>query len=153
MTATLRAALLGLTLLASAPLLAQASPPPREMMRPGGGPFAAMSREGRRAIQDARHDAMVANRADSDRVAAARGRMLDLVGAERFDAAAFKRAMDDERDAAQAMKARQQGAMLGALQRLSASDRRTFADESRMLRARVEGRLRGGRRAEGMPPL
>ncbi len=160
MIPTFRVALLGMIVAAGVPALAQSTGgmPPREMMlRPGGGPFATMSLEARRMMQDSRHDAMVANRADSDRVAAARDRMLDLLGAERFDAAAFKRAMDDEREASQAMKARQQAATLALVQRLSPADRKAFADGGRALRARVEGRMgmmkrRGPRGGEDLPP-
>ncbi len=107
-----------------------------------GGPLAALSLEGRRTMQDAFHGAMVANRPDQDRVAAARDRVVELMGAERLDAGGLKRAMDDERDAAQAMKGRQQAALLGALQRLSPADRLAFAESSRNLRGRFERRGR-----------
>ena len=106
-----------------------------------GMAFGAMSEAGRTAMMAARRGDRDADRADHDRVRTARDRMLGLLGAERLDAAALKRAMDDEREAANAMKARRQAALFTAFQSLSVADRKAFVEDARNLRHRVERRV------------
>lgn len=126
----------------------------------GPGPFGGMSEAGRRTMLAAMAPGGDADRADHERVRAARDRMLTIVGADRLDTAALRRAMDDEREAAGAMRARRQGAMLTAVQSLSVADRKAFVADARSMRGRFEGRIgkwrerrmgRGGP-DDGMPP-
>lgn len=167
MKSSLRAGLLAVALSAALPALAQGGPPPagataqRQMMRgPDGPPFAGMSEPGRRAVMDAMHPGGPADRADHDRVRAARDRMLQVLSADRLDTAALRHAMDDEREAANAMKVRRSAALVQVLQGLSAGDRRAFVADARAMRGRFEGRMammkrhtrgRGGR-DDGPPP-
>lgn len=124
---------------------AMAAPP----MPPAMRGFGAMSDAGRQAMMSAMRADRVANAAEHDRVKAARDRMLAVLDAERLDTAALKRAMDDEREGANAMKARRQSAMLAGFQSLSLADRKAFVADARSLRDRVERRAekRMGRRA------
>ncbi|TRW16703.1 periplasmic heavy metal sensor [Glacieibacterium frigidum] len=117
--------------------------PPMPPMPPRGGMrgFGAMSEPGRQAMMGAMRADRAANRADHDRVKASRDRMLAVLDAERLDTAALKRAMDEEREAANAMKARRQSAMLAAFQSLSVADRRAFVADARSMRDRVETRV------------
>lgn len=114
--------------------------PPMPPMRMHGGMmgFGSMSEAGRKAMTAAMMGDRAANRADHERVRAARDRMLATLDAERVDAAALRRAMDEEREAANAMKARRQAAMATALLSLSAADRKAFVEDARGLRTRVE---------------
>lgn len=127
----------------SPPAMANPPMPPMPPMPPRGGMrgFGAMSEPGRQAMMGAMRADRDANRADHDRVKASRDRMLAVLDAERLDTAALKRAMDDEREAANAMKVRRQTAMLAAFQSLSLADRRAFVADARTLRDRVETRV------------
>lgn len=128
-----------------------APPAPPAMVRPPMPPmpplhgdmmrFGSMSEAGRKAMMTAMMGDRAASRADHDRVRAARDRMLATLDAERVDAAALRRAMDDEREAANAMKARHQAAMATALLSLSAADRKAFVEDARSLRTRIERRV------------
>ncbi len=164
MITQLKAAAAALAIAAvAAPAMAQMPPPPGMRAEGHGGgpremPFKGMSEPGRRTVMAAMRPDGPADRADHDRVRMARDRMLQVLGADRLDPVALRRAMDDERDAANAMKARRQGALLQALQGLSLADRRAFVDDARAMRGRFEGRMkmfkRGmhGRGMDDMPP-
>ena len=112
-------------------------------------PFAGMSEAGRRTMMAAMWPGGAADKADHDRVRASRDRMLDLLSADRLDTAALRRAMDDEREAANAMRARRQAAMLQAVQSLSVADRKAFVADARNMRGRFEGRMKWGLRGHG----
>lgn len=130
-------------LLGSAMSVSAQMPPPGAMpesSQRGGNPlFASMSPTGRAIMRAALknadpHVAQV-------ETAAARDRWLALLDAERLDPVALRRAMDDEREAANTAKARHQAALLAGLQQLSLADRRAFVADARAMRARVESRL------------
>nr|WP_255696728.1 periplasmic heavy metal sensor [Sandaracinobacteroides sayramensis] len=129
--------------LLAAPALAQTAAPqpaPAEAPRHGGlarGPmFANISPEGRKILRDA----MVHSQEDRTSVRAARDRINALVGAEKLDVAALKRAMDAERQLVDGQHAKRQASMLAAIQKLSAEDRKAFAADARKARADVEAR-------------
>ncbi len=180
---SLRAALLGAVLIAAAPVLAQTPPPPAPgaAMRAGpdaggrwgngmrgkhgmGGPraFPSMSEAGRKTMWDAMRGED--RKAEHANVKAARDRMLTILEADRLDTGALRRAMDDERNAANASRERHQAAMLAAFGKLSVADRKAFVTDSRALKTRMESRVqqwrerRGGMRGRGgmdgadMPP-
>ncbi|WP_353200410.1 periplasmic heavy metal sensor [Sandarakinorhabdus sp.] len=144
-------------LLAAAPALAQPAPPPPPPGHHGGGPgmpgrdqrkgermFPSMSEAGRATIREA----MMAGgdrRADRAKVEAARERMMAALDADRFDAAAVKRAMDEERALAEATKLERQAAMLAAFGKLSAADRKAFVADSRAMKDRMDKRMRDWR--------
>ena len=146
-------------LLAAAPAFAQSAPPappaPPQMGHHAGqkGPhgmgmnarmFPSMSEAGRKTM----HDAMMAGgnrRDDRQKVAAARDKMLAALEAERFDAGAVKRAMDEERALSDATREQRQTAMLAAFQKLRAEDRKAFVTDSRAMKARMQGRMDGWR--------
>lgn len=161
---TLSRALL-LATLAAGPLLAQPAPPAppaapgmkggEHGMRHRGPMFPSMSEAGRAAMREA----MMAGgdrRETRARIEAAREKMLAAVEADRFDAAAVRRAMDEERAAAEASRQARQSAMLAALQKLSPEDRKAFAADSRAMKSRMEQRMQGWRermrQRRGAPP-
>ena len=164
MFSTLRTATIGLLLAGAAPLLAQAASPPDAPAgapgqpgagkwggphgdRRGGGMFAGMSDAGQAIMRDA----MKAGgdpRTEHDDVKAARERMLTLLDADTLDTSALKRAMDDERRAAQAGHDRRQAAMLAGFTKLSTADRKAFVANARAMKARMEARV-GGMRGWG----
>ncbi len=162
-------AIAALMLLGSAlPAAAQMPPPPGEMMPGGPGPdgpgrppmhgmkamFASMSPAGRATMMASMKSADM--RAGHMATQAARDRMFAVLDADRLDPVALKRAMDDERESANASKIKQQTALLTAFQQLSVADRRAFVADARAMRARMESREaawrghRGG--PDGMPP-
>ncbi len=163
--AILRAAAAGLALAAAAPLLAQAAPPAGSAMtRAGpGGPggwgrggmmrpenaFPSMSPAGRQMMADAMRGGED-RKAEHEAVKASRDRMLDILAADRLDTGALKRAMDDERVAANAGRERHQAAMLAALTKLSVADRKAFVTDSRAMKARMEQRMEEWRGKRGM---
>ena len=169
-TSNLRAMALGLLLVGAAPAFAQMPPPPpagangmdgmRGMHgnRGGdrqGGMFAGMSDAGRATMRDA----MKAGgdpRVEHEAVKAARDRMLALLDADTLDTAALKRAMDDERKAAQASHEKRQAAMLAGFSKLSVADRKAFVANARAMKDRMEIRVRKLRPNGGpdgdMPP-
>lgn len=160
----MKLAIAALVLLGAAlPVAAQMPPPPGEMMN--GGPdrpmrggmrqmFASMSDAGRATMMTAIKSADP--KAGHVATQAARDRMLAALDADRLDTVALKRAMDDERESANAAKVRQQTALIGGFQQLSLADRRAFVADARAMRARVESRMaemkgrRGG--PDRMPP-
>jgi Spy/CpxP family protein refolding chaperone len=166
-------------LIAAAPAFAQSAPPappvPPQMghhagqkgphgmergMAMGARMFPSMSEAGRKTM----HDAMMAGgnrRDDRQKVEAAREKMLAALEAERFDAAAVKRAMDEERALSDASRQQRQAAMLAAFQKLSPEDRKAFVTDSRAMKTRMQGRMEGWRdrmrsrmqmRHQGQPP-
>lgn len=161
MIRNLRAAALGLLLAGAAPVLAQMTPPAPPAGAPGkrGGMgdhmgdrmgaamFAGMSEAGKATMRDA----MKAGgdpRTEHEAVKAARDRMLTLLDADTLDTAALKRAMDDERKAAQATHDKRQAAMLAGFTKLSVTDRKAFVTNARAMKARMEdriGKMHGGR--------
>ena len=158
----LRAAALGLLLAGAAPVLAQMPPPP--VGAPGmpaaagkrggdqrgdrmGGMFAGMSDAGKAMMRDA----MKAGgdpRTEHEAVKAARDRMMTLLEADKLDTAALKRAMDDERRAAEVSREKRQAAMLVGFTKLSVTDRKAFVANARAMKTRMEqrmGKMPGGR--------
>jgi Spy/CpxP family protein refolding chaperone len=156
MTLTLRAAAFGL-LVAAVPAIAQPAPPPAppagdmspKRLRGGSDRmFPSMSEAGRATMREA----MAAGdnrRAEHDQIKAARDRMLTLLEAERLDAGALKRAMDEERTIANASRERRQAAMLTAFGKLSVADRKAFVTDSRAMKSRMEERVQGWRARRG----
>ena len=180
---SLHAAVLGTILIDSAPVFAQATAQPAPAgagmaagpgpgLRGRGGPggpgmmgpdraFASMSEAGRKTMRDAFGD-REARKADHEAIKAARERMMTILDADRLDTNALRRAMDDERKLADTSHDRRQAAMMTALGKLSAADRKAFVADSRAMKARMETRMddwrkRGGARGMGgrdgdMPP-
>ncbi len=108
------------------------------------GMFPSMSEAGRAIMREA----MMAGgnrRDDRQKVGAAREKMLAALEAERFDAGAVKRAMEEERTLADATRQQRQAAMLAAFQKLSPEDRKAFVTDSRAMKARMKGRMEGWR--------
>jgi Spy/CpxP family protein refolding chaperone len=143
-----------LAALIAAPALAQPAPPQNPSAPPmagaqhGGGMgsrmFPSMSEAGRAAI----HEAMMAGgdrRESRARVAAAREKIMAAVAADRFDAGAVKRAMDEERALSDASHQQRQAAMIAAFQKLSPEDRKAFAADSRAMKERMGKRMDGWR--------
>ena len=160
-----------LVLGATVPAMAQMPPPPPgDAMSDGpGGPggrsmrgphgmqqmFASMSPAGRATMMAAFKS--TGPRMSHEATKAARDRMLAVLDADRLDPVALKRAMDDEREASNGAKLKQQGAMLVAFQQLSVADRRAFVADARAMRARMDSRMaemrkRGGGPDGMMPP-
>lgn len=147
---------------AALPALAQVPPPPGApiTMRPLGGPhgrmFGAMSDAGRATMMSAMRSADA--RADKDAMRAARDRMLDVLEAPRLDVAALRAAMEDEREASNAVRVRHQAAMLQGFQQLSLDDRKAFVADARAMRERMDERMaerrqrRAERRGGAVPP-
>ena len=116
-------------LLVAAPAFAQPAPPAPPAAHHAGphhgagskmgrhmGMFPSMSEAGRAIMREA----MMAGgnrRDDRQKVEAAREKMLAALEAERFDAGAVKRAMDEERSLADATRQQRQAAMLAAFGR------------------------------------
>ncbi|KPF79724.1 hypothetical protein IP88_01415 [alpha proteobacterium AAP81b] len=166
----LRAALAALALLAAAPALAQSPPGPAAMrLQPpmhgeGDGRFArrlrdrmengllaGMSPAGRQAMAEALRGNPADRIAEREAVSGARDRMLTLLESERLDVAGLRRAMDDERAAAETTHQRRQAQMLAALQRLSPADRKAFVANARAAKNRMDDRLRAMGARGGMP--
>ena len=162
-------AIIVLMLANAAPVVAQAPlPPPLPGMAPIGGPgagggrmhgramFASMSEAGRKTMMEAMRSGGD-RRAEMLQVKAARDRMLALLEADKLDSAALKRALDDERNAANANRERHQAAMLAGFVKLSVADRKAFVIDARAMKSRMENRMqhRRGKRggmAGDMPP-
>ena len=144
-------------LLVAAPAFAQPAPPAPPAAHHAGphhgagskigrhmGMFPSMSEAGRAIMREA----MMAGgnrRDDRQKVEAAREKMLAALEAERFDAGAVKRAMDEERSLADATRQQRQAAMLAAFQKLSPEDRKAFVTDSRAMKTRMQGRMDGWR--------
>jgi Spy/CpxP family protein refolding chaperone len=158
---SLRALAAGLLVVAAVPAVAQTPPPAGGQMMAGGmrhgGPggwgnhaaFPSMSEAGRKTMMDAMQQGGD-RKAERETVRAARDRMLTILDADRLDSAALKRAMDDERNAANASRERHQAAMLGAFGKLSVTDRKAFVTDSRAMKSRMEQRMQGWRAKRGM---
>jgi uncharacterized membrane protein len=110
----------------------------------GGGMLAGLSPAGKAAMRAALKD--IDPRADHAATEAARDRMLATLDADRLDPIALKRAMDDEREAANAAKARHQAAMIAGFQQLSVADRKAFVASARTIREQVGERTAAMRR-------
>jgi Spy/CpxP family protein refolding chaperone len=167
---SLRSAAIGLLLAGAVPVLAQTAPPappapPAGGMMMHGGPcggpggpgmmhgrgmFASMSEAGRKTMMEAMH-AGGDRKAEHEHVKAARDHMLTLLEADRFDMAAVRRAMDEERTAANANRERHQAAMLTAFSKLSVADRKAFVVDARAMKARMETRMHDWRGKRGGP--
>lgn len=119
----------------------------RKGMHPGGGMFRNMSPEGRKLMMDAMRP--LADPAQRAQVKAARDRVNQLLTADRLDAGALGRAMDDERRLVDAQHAKRQQALLGALQKMSVEDRKAFAASSQMGRERMDGMMQRYRAGNG----
>lgn len=132
---------------------------PRSMHMQRGPMFGSVSPEGRKTLGEA----MRASEDDRKAVRASRDRINALVGADKLDVAALKRAMDEERRLIDAQHAKRQAALLAAVQKLSAEDRKAFAADALKARADIEkrtaewrkwadGRRKGGRDVPPPPP-
>lgn len=139
----------------AAPVPPGADAPRRDGARavPRGAMFPNVSPEGRAILRETLREGSPEDRAA---LMAARDRINSLVGAERLDVAALKRAMDDERRLVDSHHAKRQANMLAAIQKLSPADRKAFAEDARNARARVEARTSqwrkgGGERGPGGP--
>jgi len=64
-----------------------------------------------------------------------------VLAADRLDLAAVKRVMDEERALADASRTAKQAAMLAAMQKLSAEDRKAFVADSRAMKERMGQRM------------
>lgn len=135
-------------LMAAGPVLAQPAPPePPKQERGMGGRgmrgemFAGMSEAGRGVMREAMRAGREDRMANREQVKAARDRMLGVLEADRLDVAALKRAMDDERKAADASHDRRQTAMLAAYQKLSVEDRKAFVAGARATREKMADRV------------
>lgn len=156
---TLLAALVAVPLIA-VPAMAQPAPPPPPPPGMGMGAgmgmgpgmagdrgammgarmFPSMSEAGRAIVSEAMMSG--GNRGETrDKVEAARERMLTALAADRFDAAAVKRAMDEERTIADGSRQQRQAAMLAAFQKLSPEDRKAFVADSRAMKTRMQTRM------------
>ncbi len=140
---------IAVALLGSAVTVDAAQVPPTPGVEQGnaghhGNPmYAGMSDAGRAIMRAAMRSAD--GRTGREATGAARDRMLTALDAERLDMPALKRAMDDEREAANAAKVRQQTALIAAFQQLSLADRRAFVANAQLLRARVAEKTAGVR--------
>jgi len=175
MTISKNALVAGL-LLATAPVLAQSPPPspsppsagsvpaPRGFGRDRQGPmnyrsmFSSLSPAGQATMREAMRGNLAARQAEHDAVKAARDRMLTILDADRLDTGALKKAMADERAAANAGRDRMQASMAAGFAKLSLADRRAFVAEAKAMRARMEERMkdwrgRGGDGPPDPPPL
>lgn len=140
----------------AAPAAAQKAERARAMHMQRGPMFGNMSPEGRKTLGEA----MRGSDEDRKAVKASRDRINALVGADKLDTPALKRAMDDERRLVDSQHAKRQAAMLAAIQKLSTEDRKAFAADATKARADVEKRTAewrkwadGRRKAGGsMPP-
>lgn len=119
----------------------------RKGQHAGGGMFRNLSPEGRKLMVEAMRP--LADPQQRAQVKAARDRVNQLLVADRLDAAALGRAMDEERRLVDAQHARRQQALLGALQKMSAEDRKAFAASSRMGRERMDDMMRRYRAGNG----
>lgn len=151
--------------------LAQPAPPPPPPMGGPGGPggpgmmgqrmFPSMSEAGRAIIREA----MMGTgdrREERQKIEAVRDRMMTALAADKFDAAAVKRAMDDERALSDASRQQRQAAMLAAFGKLSPEDRKAFVADSRAMKDRMQQRVAGlrdrwrerrGRMGDGPRPM
>ncbi len=109
------------------------------------GLLAGMSPAGRQIMAEAMRGNPADRITEREAVSAARDRMLTLLENERLDVAALRRAMDDERTAAETTHQRRQAQMLAALQRLSLADRKAFVANARAAKNRMDDRLRDAR--------
>lgn len=135
------------------------TPQGRPMMRDGQqgqhprmhGMFANMSPEGRKLMINSMrstHDAP-----QQAQLKAARDRVNQLVAADRLDAAALTRAMDDERRLVDGQHVRRQQALVAALQKLSPEDRKAFAAASQMGRERMAEMMKQRNDRRGQRPM
>lgn len=151
-------------LIAALPVAAQQAPAPppaheggmmHKRLRGGHSAermFPSMSEAGRATMRDAMAVGD-SRRVEHEQIKAARDRMLTLLEAERLDTAALKRAMEEERNIANASRERRQAAMLTAFGKLSLADRKAFVTDSRAMKSRMEQRVEGWRARRGeMPP-
>jgi Spy/CpxP family protein refolding chaperone len=165
---------LGLALALAAPAAVAQAPAPSSPPGPNATPertergmrahqmrralFADMSPEGRQALAEAMRSETRAE--DRARIRAARDRINSLVAAERLDVAALRRAMEEERRLVDQQHAARQARMLAAFQRMSAADRKAFAENATRGRQMAESRAEEWRawaeqfrqRMRDMPP-
>jgi hypothetical protein len=149
------------------PVLAQAAPPAPPTTAEAGNErmrmvrmhrkdmWANVSPEGRAILRET----LRGDPKDREATRAARDRINTIVGAEKLDVPALRRAMEDERRLVDAQHGKRQASMLAAIQKLSAADRKAFAEDARRARADVEARTANwrkraedGRGMRDMPP-
>jgi hypothetical protein len=111
--------------------------PQVEMRMQRGGLFPSVSPEGRAIIWQS----MRGNREDRAAVRAARDRITAMVGADRLDVPALRRAMEEERRLVDSHHARRQANLLAAIEKLSPADRKAFAADAQRGRDRMEMRM------------
>jgi Spy/CpxP family protein refolding chaperone len=120
--------------------------------------FANISPEGRQVLAEAMRAETRAE--DRERMRVARDRINTLVAADRLDVSALRRAMEEERRLVDQQHAARQARMLAAFQRMSAEDRKAFAENATRGRQMAEGRAEEWRawaeqfrqRMRDMPP-
>ena len=115
--------------------------------------FSSVSPEGRKILAEAMRGPAENNAA----IRTARDKVNSVVGADKLDVNALKRAMDEERRLVDAQHARRQQALLAAIQKLAPEDRKAFAADAMKARINVERRTaewrKGGEnRRPDMPP-
>ena len=136
------AALLAAPLLAQAPAPApgQAPEAQRERMRMmrmhRQDMWANVSPEGRAILRET----LKGDPKDREATRAARDRINAIVGADRLDVSALRKAMEEERRLVDAQHASRQARMLAAIQKLSPADRKAFAEDANRARADIEAR-------------
>lgn len=125
----------------AAPALAQSAPvapaapaAPATAQRPAL--FSDISPEGRATLQEA----FRAGWGDREAIKAARTEINALIGAEKLDVNAVRRAMEAEQKLVRTQQVRRQEATLAAVQKLSAADRKAFAVHAERGHAKFEGR-------------
>lgn len=157
--------------LMTAPALAQAAPPAQQAPPSGfeaGNErmrvmrmhrqhlWANVSPEGRAILRET----LKGDPRDREATRAARDRINAIVGAEKLDVGALRKAMEEERRLVDAQHAARQGRMLAAIQKLTPADRKAFAEDARRGRANIEARTAEWRkwaqeyrsRMKDMPP-
>jgi hypothetical protein len=138
--ALLAAPLLAQTANPAPPAAAAGAEPQRERMRMmrmhRQDMWANVSPEGRAILRETlRNDPK-----DREAIKASRDRINTIVGAEKLDVAALRKAMADERRLVDAQHANRQASMLAAIQKLSTADRKAFAEDANRARADIEAR-------------
>ena len=101
-----------------------------------GPMFGNVSPEGRQILREA----MRGSAEDGTAVRTARDKVNGIVGADKLDVNALKRAMDEERRLVDSQHARRQQALLAAIQKLTPEDRKAFAADAAKARINVEKR-------------
>ncbi len=112
-----------------------------------GPMFPSMSEAGRKQMMEAMRSAPE----DRDAIKAARDKVAAVIGADKLDVNALKRAMDDERRLVDTQHSRHQATMLATIQKLSAEDRKAFAQDVAKARDNMKARAEQWRARRAAP--